>query len=296
MHLSIIIPSYNRPDLLHACLSSIHQQAAKPTQIIVVDDASTAGSIGKVARAFADVELITLTKNAGFCAAINAGLRRARAPVVQLLNDDTIVLPGWTEAPIQRLADDRTVASVAPLVLRWPDGTIIDSAGDGYDPGGFAYSRGRGQPISPRLLKPEEVFSASGCGAFFRKDLLLAIGGFPERFRAYFDDIAVGARLRQLGYRCWYEPESRILHHGSASHARLPRRQMVEQIACNEERLFYRQFSARRKASHVFRHGAVLSAKAWRRWADGSLAPFLTGRLRAWSEVVLHAKSSVSST
>lgn len=287
MLLSIIIPSHNRADLLSACLSSINQHAPPQTQVIVVDDASPGGSVGKVAQAFSNVDLITLTKNTGFCAAVNIGLQRARASLVQLLNDDTVVLPGWTKAPIQRLINDPAAASVAPLVLRWPDGTIIDSAGDEYDRGGFAYSRGKGQPINAAFLAATEVFSASGCGAFFKRDLLLKVGGFSERFRAYFDDVEVGARLRQLGYRCWYEPSSRILHHGSASHGKMPNRQLAEQIACNEERVFCQTLAADRKVKNAIRHGAVLSAKAWRRWADGTLAPFLTGRLRAWSEAAL---------
>jgi GT2 family glycosyltransferase len=211
---------------------------------------------------------------------------------VQLLNDDTVVLPEWTKTPIQRLINDPATASVAPLVLRWPDGTIIDSAGDEYDRGGFAYSRGKGQPISAPFLAPIEVFSASACGAFFKRDLLLKIGGFPERFRAYFDDVEVGARLRQLGYRCWYEPNSRILHHGSASHGKMPNRRLAEQIACNEERLFCQSFVADRKIKNAIRHGAVLSAKACRRWGDGTLAPFLTGRLRAWTESLIETGSN----
>jgi GT2 family glycosyltransferase len=289
MHLSIIIPSHNRPDLLSACLSSVQRHDPEQTQVIVVDDASPGGSVGKVAQTFSGVELITLTRNSGFCAAINAGLQRARGAVVQVLNDDTEVLPGWTEAPIKRLATDPGIASVAPLVLRWPDGVIIDSAGDEYDPGGFAYSRGRGRPIGGLFLQPREVFGASGCGAFFRRDSLLKIGGFPGRFKAYFDDVAVGIRLRQIGYRCWYEPSSRILHHGSASHGKCPNRQLAEQLACNEERVFCQNFAADRKVKNVIRHGAVLTAKAWRRWADGTLAPFLAGRLRAWSEALVSA-------
>jgi GT2 family glycosyltransferase len=289
MHLSIIIPSYNRPDLLRACLSSIQRHAPQQTQIIVVDDASLNGSVGHVAQAFAGVDLIVLARNSGFCAAINAGLCRARAAVVQLLNDDTEVLPGWTKEPVHCLLNDQTIASVAPLVLSWPDGLMIDSAGDEYDPGGLASSRGKGQPIRAAFLEPREVFSAPGCGAFFKRDLLLKIGGFPERFKAYFDDVAVGARLRRIGFRCWYEPSSRILHHGSASHGRRPNRQLAEQIACNEERLFCQNFSHHKTATHALRHGVVLSAKACRRWADGTLAPFLTGRLRAWSEAFAKA-------
>lgn len=286
MQLSIIIPSHNRADLLHACLRSVTTHAPCQAQIIVADDASPNWAVSQVARAFTNIEIVPLRKRSGFCAAINAGLRLARAPIVHILNDDTEVQPDWTVAPCRRLMDDPTLASVAPLVLRWPTGTMIDSAGDEYDPGGFAHSRGKGQAFSATFLQPCEVFSASGCGAFYKRDLLLKVGGFPEYFNAYFDDVDVGFRLRRLGYRCWYEPASRILHHGSASHGRNPNRQLAEQLARNEERVFCQFFATSRKITTLARHSAILLAKAWRRWADGTLVPFLTGRLRAWSEAL----------
>ncbi|HMO35151.1 MAG TPA: glycosyltransferase family 2 protein, partial [Gemmatales bacterium] len=80
--------------------------------------------------------------------------------------------------------------------------------------------------------------SASACAAFYRRTALLKVGGFPEEFVAYFDDLEVGLKLGKTGYRCVYEPECRVLHHGSASHRTVPRRQLTQQIACNEERLF----------------------------------------------------------
>jgi GT2 family glycosyltransferase len=283
MSLSIIIPSHHRADLLQACLRSVLCHAPAQTEIIVVDDASPRGVIRQTAQNF-PVNVIALKKRSGFCAAINAGLRHARAPIVQILNDDTEVQPGWTQAPCHRLQNDATLASIAPLVLRWPAGTVIDSAGDEYDAGGYAYSRGKGKLLAPTYLQPCEVFSASGCAAFYRRDALLRIGGFPEHFTAYFDDLFIGSRLRQLGYRCWYEPNSRVLHHGSASYGRIPGRRLAEQLARNDERVFWQHYRHHPRAASLLRHAGILAAKALRRWRDGTLPPFLTGRLQACCE------------
>jgi GT2 family glycosyltransferase len=286
MTTSIIIPSRQRADLLSACLRSIVEHQSHPLQIIVVDDASPKESVSQTARAFAGVEVIRLRSASGFCAAVNAGLQAARSPVVQVLNDDTEVRPGWTAAPLARFKADPTVASVAPLVLRWPDGQLIDSAGDTYDPGGFASSRGRGQQLTDHWLQPGEVFSAAASAAFYRREALLAVGGFPASFGAYFDDVDVGFRLRRAGYRCWYEPMSQVLHHGSASHGRRPGRRLAEQLARNEERVFCRHLPEQKRARVWTRHAAVLAAKGVRRWADGTFVPFVMGRVRAWGECV----------
>jgi len=285
--LSIIIPSHSRADLLAACLRSIadHTNGAN-LQIIVVDDASKDHSVFMTARSFPGVEVIRLTEQAGFCLAINAGLTRARASIVQVLNDDTEVTAGWYQAPLRHFSSNPELGSIAPLVLQWSNPGKIDSAGDGYDLGGYAYSRGKGEPLSERWLTAGEVFSASGSAAFFRREALLKVDGFPEEFIAYFDDIEVGFKLREAGYTCWYEPQSRVLHHGSSSRDKRPSRRLAEQLACNEERVFCRHLTMKHRWRHLGRHAAVLGAKAVRRWADGTLLPFCIGRVKAWTEVI----------
>ncbi len=287
VNLSIIIPSYSRADLLAACLRSILDCSEHTNlQIIVVDDASADHRAFITARSFPGVEVIRLTERSGFCAAINAGLTRAQAQIVQVLNDDTEVTPGWYEAPLRRFHDHPQLGSIASLVLQWANPDKIDSAGDGYDPGGYAYSRGRGEWLSERWLTGSEVFSAAGSAAFFRRDALRNVSGFPEDFIAYFDDIEVGFKLRQAGYTCWYEPQSRVLHHGSASLGKRLSRRLTEQLACNEERVFCRHFSSENRWRQLTRHAAVLGAKAVRRWADGTLMPFCMGKVKAWGEML----------
>ena len=62
---------------------------------------------------------------------------------------------------------------------------------------------------------------------------------------------------------------------------RRPRRRLLEQQSRNEELVFWRNLPARALPLHL----AVLAGKAWLRWRDGGLVPFLTGRLRAWGEL-----------
>jgi GT2 family glycosyltransferase len=179
------------------------------------------------------------------------------------------------------------VAAVAPLVLTGRQ--TIDSAGDGYDPGGFAVKLGHGAVLSERHLRRREVFGASGSSGFYRRDLLLRVGRFPEQFGAYFEDVDLAFRLRRAGGIVLFEPASRVFHHGGSSYGTASRR-LVERQSCNEERVWWRNLPARQLARWFPRHLAVLAAKAARRWGEGTILPWACGRARAWSEVIANRR------
>jgi GT2 family glycosyltransferase len=285
--LSIVIPSHNRPDLLRACLDSVTRFAPDGTEVVVVDDGSAGAAVSRAALAFRGVSCLRLPRRRGFCAAANAGIRAARHPVVELLNDDTEVTPGWAAAALARFHDP-AVASVAPLVLCWPGGgpggACIDSAGDRYYLGGVAGKRGHGDRLGPAHLYPCPVFGASASSAFYRREVLLRVGAFPESFGAYFEDVDLAFRLHRAGYQVWFEPASRVLHRMSSSYGR-PRRALLAQQSRNEECVFWRNLPRRTLLRALPLHLAVLAAKAWRRWEEGGLAPFLCGRMRVLGEV-----------
>ena len=281
--LSIIIPCQGRIDLLSVCLQHLRRHAPSHAEIIVVDDASPEASVSRLVQAFPGVHVIRNPRRLGFCQAVNRGLAAAQGQIVALLNDDTEIQPSWAEAALAPFTRPE-VAAVASLVLVWPRGDRIDSAGDLYHPAGWARKRGHGQKLHARYLQAGPVGSACACSAFYRRAQLLEIGGFPADFGAYFDDVEVGLRLRRSGYQIWYEPASRVLHHGSASYGRKPTPALLMQQSRNEELLFWRHLHWRESYRRLPEHAALLCGKAWLRWQEGQLRPFLMGRLQAWAE------------
>jgi GT2 family glycosyltransferase len=273
--------------LLRSCLNSLFCHAPGGTEIILVDDGSYHGRCSAAAREFAGVQVLREPRRRGFCAAANAGIRAARGAIVELLNDDTEVDPGWAE-PALACFNDPKVAAVAPLVLRPSQDTErppeIDSAGDRYYVGGVAGKRGHGQALDATYLQPCRVFGASASSAFYRRDLLLRVGAFPSSFGAYFEDVDLAFRIQRAGFRILFEPNSRVFHHGGGSYRSLGRR-LLEQQSRNEERVFWRNVPAQAWPAAMPRHVAVLVAKAWRRWKEGNFIPFLCGRLRVLGEV-----------
>ena len=282
--LSIIIPSHQRSDLLQTCLDSVCRFAPQRSEIIVVDDASPNRSAEAVARA-AGVRYLRLRRRHGFCAAANEGIKIARGSIVELLNDDAEVTVTWSDAPLAAFRDS-SVGAVAPLVLmagRSDLGQRIDSAGDCYYWGGVACKRWHGKDPNDCVLGRRPVFGASACAAFYRRDVVLALGAFPSHFEAYFEDVDLAFRLHRAGYHVLFEPASIVFHHVSASYA-LRTRQLLQQQASNEERVFWRNMPGAALPQALPRHVAVLAAKAWRRWQEGTLAPFICGRLRVLKE------------
>jgi GT2 family glycosyltransferase len=306
--LSVVIPSHSRPDLLRLCLTSVTRFAPPGTEVIVVDDGSPDACVSLAAAEFPGVKVVRRPRAGGFCAAANAGIAASSAPVVELLNDDAEVTEGWADAALAWFADER-IAAVTPLVLqndperrarKLPP--LIDTAGDEYDLGGFAVKRGSGFQISDFRFQIEgeatgpssiinhkssnlqcagPVFGASACAAFYRRAALLAAGGFPEHFGAYFEDVDLSFRLRRLGFEIVYEPGAVVWHRVSGSYGRTPSRRTLERQSCNEERVFWRNIRGRQLVKALPRHAAVLAGKALRRWQEGTLLPWLMGRLRA---------------
>jgi GT2 family glycosyltransferase len=285
--LSIVIPCHNRSDLLRACLASVLRHAPPQVEILVVDDASPDAAASAVAAEFPGVCVIRLPEQSGFCVAANAGICAVRHPIVELLNDDTEVKAGWAEAALAWFQNPG-VGAVAPLVLRRPGGGIgevrIDSAGDRYYRGGVAGKHHRGNLLRTVNLAAHRVFGASGSSAFYRREAFLRVGGFPESFGAYFEDVDLSFRLHRAGFDIVHEPSSQVLHHVSASHGVTSRR-LIEQQSRNEERVFWRNLPGSALWKALPAHFAVLAGKAVRRWREGNIVPFLRGRVRAFAEI-----------
>jgi GT2 family glycosyltransferase len=286
--LTVVIPSRDRPDLLVRCLASVVRHAPAGTEILVVDDASSGSSVLRAAAAFAGVRVVRRPVSGGFCAAANDGIQAARGEVVELLNDDAEVTAGWAEAALAPFVR-REVAAVAPLVLCGPPEMastppLVDSAGDRYLIGGIARKRGHREPLAAHHLRGGPVFGACAAAAFYRTCALRGVGALPSFFGAYFEDVDLAFRLHRAGFRVLYEPASRVWHQVSASYGK-PAGRSLERQSRNEELVFWRNLPRGVLLRALPWHLAVLVGKAWKRWREGRLVPFLRGRVAALSEV-----------
>lgn len=214
---SIIIPNWNGLDLLRPCLNSLRKQTTTDFEVIVVDNASTDGSVSVLADEFPEVRVLPLTTNGGYSGGCNAGIRAARGEILVMLNNDTEVDPAWIETLVDALDRHPEAGSAASRMMIYSKPGILHSAGDLMRRDGTPDSRGVWTPYGPPFDREEYVFGGCGGATAYRRSMLEEIGAFEERFFMYCEDVDLNWRAQLAGYKCIYVPEAVVYHHLSAT-------------------------------------------------------------------------------
>jgi len=212
---TVIVPVYNRVDLLRACLDSLMKQSLAPASTIVVDDASQEDVAACVKRWCPAARFIRRDYNGGFARAVNDGLRCVDTSLIFLLNSDMTLEPDCLETLVQGLADTNTDMA-CPLVLFRDEPDVIYSAGDTVRRGGRPESIGFRQPRDGFAFN-REPFGVSAGAALYRREVFDAVGLFDETFVAYFEDADLCMRARRAGFEAACVPEAVAYHVGSPS-------------------------------------------------------------------------------
>lgn len=212
----MIIPNWNGRHWLPACLAAIAGQTQTPAEVIVVDNGSDDGSAEYLNAEHTEVSVIELGRNTGFAHAANCGIAAASSPFVALVNADVELGRDWVERSVQALSAGERTAAVATKMLQLDNPEELYDAGDILRRDGVCEQRGRFGRDDGRYDQAGEIFGACAGAALYRRDAVLAVGGFDERFFAYLEDVDLALRLRLAGWRCRYEPTV-ALHAGESS-------------------------------------------------------------------------------
>lgn len=214
-----VVVSFNSAVDLPECLESL-KACKEVAEILVVDNASRDDSVA-VARA-AGVKVLDLDENTGFAGGCNVGFAALASSFEYLafLNPDVRLLPNCISACIRVLEENQDLGGVAPLLLR-PDGVHIDSAGQCLKTRTLEVEdRGYGLPLEEYPLKPTPVLAACGALAVFRTAALIAVtenrGPWAESYFCFWEDLELGWRLNNNGWRILFTPEARAIHRRGA--------------------------------------------------------------------------------
>lgn len=213
---TIVIPNYNGIKYIEACLESLFVGTTAQVQVIMVDNASTDGSLELVKEKFPQVMVIENEENTGFDKAVNQGILASKTPYVILLNNDTRVELSFVHELEKVMEQDKSLFSASAKMIALHDKEKLDDAGDYYCALGWAFARGKGK--SPSLYDKEcDIFASCAGAAIYRREYLNEIGLFDENHFAYLEDIDIGYRAQIYGYRNVYAPKAVVYHAGSAT-------------------------------------------------------------------------------
>ncbi|HEX3832047.1 MAG TPA: glycosyltransferase family 2 protein [Solirubrobacteraceae bacterium] len=216
---SVVIPNWNGCRWLPGCLASLALQQLPAAEVIVVDNGSADDSLAYLQADHPGVRVLGLGANTGFAHAANRGIAAAASELVALINTDVELETDWLAVMCAALGDDSCVGAVACKMLQLDDRRAIYDAGDVLRRDGACVQRGRFERDDGRFDAPGDVFGACAGAAVYRRDAVLGVGGFDERYFAYLEDVDLALALRRAGWRCRYVPAV-ALHAGGGSSPR----------------------------------------------------------------------------
>jgi GT2 family glycosyltransferase len=219
---AVVIPSWNSLGYLPRCIESLRGQGAE-LELLVVDNGSTDGSVEYLERE--EVLHVSLPHNVGFAAAVNLGVARTAAPVILVLNADTVLEPGCVSELLEALNRDATLGGVQPRILQLErdeptlsvDAARLYSAGQALTRDGRAFELGMGEAQGPWSAERREVFGVCGAACLLRRELFDDLGGYDKRYFAFYEDVDLNVRARIAGRRFEYVPGAVVWHVGNAS-------------------------------------------------------------------------------
>lgn len=221
--LAIAILNWNGKKWLEKFLPIVVQHSPE-ADIYIIDNASEDDSVTFVENNFPSVRVIQNSKNEGFAAGYNSGLKNIDSEIYCLLNSDVEVTQNWIPPMIALFDSDQSIAAAQPKILSYHNRNFFEYAGAGggfIDNLGFPYCRGRIfnsiEEDKGQYDDETEIFWASGCSLFIRSKDFQEQGGFDERFFAHQEEIDLCWRLKNSGKKIMYTGKSAVYHVGGGT-------------------------------------------------------------------------------
>jgi GT2 family glycosyltransferase len=191
---------------------TLAEQSFRDFDVTVVDNGSTDDSVAHVREGWPEAEVVELSENRGFSAAVNAGVSSSRGRYVALLNTDIELSPDWLELLVAELDRDPQLGFVTGKIMRYDDRGMIEQAGHDFFTCGRFEPRGLDERDEGQYddRRPTPIVTAAA--ALYRREALQAVGGFDEDYFLYCEDGDACLRMLLAGYSGLYVPDPKAFH------------------------------------------------------------------------------------
>jgi GT2 family glycosyltransferase len=199
---SVTLVTYNSGRFIKKCLESVLAQKYPDLELIVIDNASTDGTIDILEQFEGRCRIEYNDTNIGFAAAQNQAISISRGEWVLTLNPDVLLMPGFIQQLVEAGQIHPRIGAVCGKLLtikstfELPEKAMIDSTGMYFTPMLRHLDRGSQQPDNGEYSNFEYVFGATAAAALYRRGMI--------------DDVSLKGEL--LGWRCLYTPYARAYH------------------------------------------------------------------------------------
>ena len=231
--ISIVIANWNGEKVVGNCLRALElQSGALVVEIIVVDNASSDGSVQLIREKHPSTVLLCEKHNHGFARANNIGIEKSQGKYICLLNSDVIVEKDCLQKMLAYMKRNPDVGIAGPRILNM-DLTIQQSCRRLprlYDLFLEAFYLKRDTMKSYEGRGAIDVGVLSGCFLFIRRRALNQVGAFDERFYFYSEDVDLCRRYKAAGWSIRYYPGASIIHLGGASTAAYPEVYFIQMV------------------------------------------------------------------
>jgi GT2 family glycosyltransferase len=219
---SVTIVTYNSGRFIKRCLESVLEQRYQNKEVIVIDNASTDGTVDILEQFDTRCRVIYNDENVGFAAAQNQAIGISNGHWVLTLNPDVLLLPNFIQSLVDAGKFDPNIGSVCGKLLTMsatfeiPAKPVVDSTGIYFNPMLRHLDRGSQEVDNGHYLQYEYVFGATAAAALYRREMIddISLDGefFDSDFFVYREDADVAWRAQLLGWKCIYVPYARGYH------------------------------------------------------------------------------------
>lgn len=234
MDVTIVIVSYNTKDLLKRCLASIYKHIKSITvEVIVVDNASTDGTVSLVQKEFPKTIVIANKHNNFFAKANNQAFLKAKGKYILILNADTYFVDNAVGKMISYMEKHPKAGACEGLEL-YENGDVVPTGSqfstpliDFYELSLFGkWIKNKATIDAYRYAgkdRRKDFAIDVGCDAFLmvRKEILDSIAGYDETFFLYYTENDLCLRIKEKGYGVMHMGSAKVIHTVSASVAKI---------------------------------------------------------------------------